>query len=318
MARVTAQPDGRKSAVATLARSTGAFGSRILTRILIAAASCVVFAAAAAAADTPVPEAARTAIAPIPELSAEQIVAKNVEARGGLEAWRRIQTMVWVGHLESPRSPEPQMSFFLEQKRPNKTHFEIDSMGQKSMRIFDGVRGWRARPGKNGVSNDVQPFTPQEVKFARDAQGIDGPLIDYQTRGSTVALAGIDEIEGRKTYHISVRLASGERNEVWVDAQNFLDIRFDRTSYSGNGEAGTVSIFYRDYKSVEGLQMPAVMEIGVGSAKAPDRMIIEKVALNPPLDEKTFARPGGMKRKGPAIVDIQPTPGAFPSTPEQR
>ncbi len=32
-----------------------------------------------------------------PGLTAAQIVEKNVAARGGLDAWRKIQTMAWVG-----------------------------------------------------------------------------------------------------------------------------------------------------------------------------------------------------------------------------
>src|ERR1700757_5196372 len=59
--------------------------------------------------------------APVPELTAEQIVQKNVDARGGLEAWRKIQTMVWVGHMERAGGPMASMSFVLQQKRPNKT-----------------------------------------------------------------------------------------------------------------------------------------------------------------------------------------------------
>jgi len=281
--------------------------SRLAGAVLLALALQAVQAAPAPLADA-VPPAQGAGQAPAGELSAAQIVEKNVAARGGLEAWRKIQNMVWVGHLQSPDSPDPVLPFFLEQERPNKTHFEIDSAGQKSMRVFDGTRGWKARPGKNPGAADVRPFSPQELKFARDAQGIDGPLIDYAAHGSTVALLGTDIVEGRKAYRIAVRAASGERHDVWIDAETFLDLRYDRTTYSAKGEPGVISILYRDYKTIEGLRIPGVMEIGVGSARVPDKMIIEKVALNAPLDPKTFTRPGGMKRRGPTFVDINPNP----------
>jgi len=254
------------------------------------------------------PSGARAAPEVSKELTAEQIVDRNVAARGGLDAWRKIQTLVWAGHLESPDSPDPRLPFVLEQRRPNKTHFEINTMGQKSMRVFDGTHGWRARPGK-GSAPDVKPFTPQELKFAREAQGIDGPLIDYQAKGNTVALVGIEDIEGRKNYRIAVHLASGETQDVWIDANTFLDTRYDRTTYSATGQRGIVSVFYRDYKVVEGLAIPAIMEIGVGSARVPDKMVVEKVALNPPLDDKVFSRPGGMPRRGVSFVNIEPAPG---------
>lgn len=276
-----------------------------LRRLGAAALGLAVLAAGAHGSTSPAPVS--PAVAPA-ELSVEEIVNRNVAARGGLDAWRKIQTMVWTGRLESPDSPDPMLPFILEQKRPNKTHFEINSMGQRALRIFDGTHGWRARPGKGGAG-DVKPFTPQELKFAREAQGIDGPLIDYQAKGNAIALAGVEEVEGRKNYRVTVRLASGETQDVWIDAQTFLDTKYDRITYSAKGQRGLVSVFYRDYKVVEGLAIPAVMEIGVGSARVPDKMIVERVALNPPLDEKTFARPGGMPRRGSSIVNIEPAPG---------
>src|SRR5882757_6459706 len=59
-----------------------------------------------------------------PTLTAPEIISKNLAARGGLEAWRKIQTMAWAGHMESPNSPVTDMRFVLEQERPNKTRFE--------------------------------------------------------------------------------------------------------------------------------------------------------------------------------------------------
>jgi hypothetical protein len=80
------------------------------------------------------------------ELNAAQIVEKNVAARGGLEAWRKVDTMVWAGRLERSNVPATNMSFTLEMKRPNKTRFEINAMHHTTTRIFDGAQGWKSRP----------------------------------------------------------------------------------------------------------------------------------------------------------------------------
>jgi hypothetical protein len=240
-----------------------------------------------------------------PKLAAEQIVAKNVAARGGLDAWRKITTMVWVGHIESAHAPTPSVLFVLQQQRPNRTRFEINAMGERTLRIFDGAQGWRVRPARSD-GPDVQPYTTEELRFARGAQGIDGPLIDYATKGNLVTLEGLDEIEGHKAYRLSVRLSSGESDRVWVDTRTFLDLRYDRIE---EGVAGlprrVVSVFYRDYKTYGGLQIPSIIETGTGPSSTPDRMVIEKVVLNPPLDQRTFAnpdtaRPRNAKRFNPA------------------
>ena len=245
-------------------------------------------------------------------LSAEQIVAKNVAARGGLEAWRKIETMVWVGHMESADPNVPKLRFVLEQKRPNKTRFELASLARKTLRVFDGAHGWNVRPDRDGTL-EAQPYTPQELQFAREAEGIDGPLIDHQAKGIGVELAGAEPIEGRKAYRLHVRLASGEVHDRWIDAQTFLDLKYDRTSYTATGAPGTVSVFYRDYKTIEGLKFPGILEIGGGSGQVADRMVLEDIALNPPLEDRVFARPERAHRRRMATVDIE----APPSDPRQ-
>ena len=243
------------------------------------------------------------------KLSAEQIVAKNVAARGGLEAWRKIETMEWVGHMESADPNTLGLRFVLEQKRPNKTRFEVAALAQKTVRVFDGVHGWKVRPDRQGGVT-AEPYSPQDLRFAQEAQGLDGPLIDYQAKGIAVELAGVEQLEGRKAYRLTVRLPSGDHHDIWIDAKTFLDIKYDRTSYSKSGAPGIVTVIYRHYKNVEGLQIPGVLEIGVGSGRVPDKMVIENIALNPPLDDEVFAKPGSSRRHRMATSPPAPATGS--------
>ncbi len=223
------------------------------------------------------------------ELTASQIVEKNVAARGGLDAWRKIQSMVWVGHIEGANALERRLPFALEMKRPNKTRFEVKAQGQTSVRMYDGTHGWNVHPAGHGKPV-VQPYTPDELRFAREGQGIDGPLMDYQAKGIAVVLEGVDEIEGHKAYRLSVKLPSGNSHHVWIDAKTFLDIKYDRVSRNKSGQSGTVSVFYRNYQTIEGLQIPLVIETGAGTAQATERLVIDEVSLNLPLEDRMFAK----------------------------
>lgn len=234
-------------------------------------------------------------------LSAAQIVEKNVAARGGADAWRKIQTMAWIGHVESANAAVPTLPFVLEMKRPNKTRFEISALGQVAVRVYDGTNGWKLRPTRNGKP-DLQPYTPDEQKFSREEQVIDGPLIDAQAKGIAIGLDGMDEIEGRKAYRLSVRLPSGASHHVWVDAETFLDIKYDRETRGAIGQPATISVFYRNYRSVEGLQIPTVIETGLGTAQASNKLVIEKIALNPPLEDRRFAKPGTQGRNNSVSI----------------
>jgi len=225
------------------------------------------------------------------ELSAAQIVEKNVAARGGLEAWRKIQTMVWVGHIESANAPAPNLPFVLELKRPDKARFEIKAQNQVTAHIYDGTHGWKLRPSRSGQP-ELQPYTPAELSFAKNGPGLDGPLMDYQAKGVAVTLDGIDEVEGHKAYRLSVKLASGVSHHVWIDAHNFLDIKYDRESRNTLGLSGTLSVYYRNYRTIEGLQIPHLIESGAGTGKATDKMVIDRILLNLPLEDLVFAKPG--------------------------
>lgn len=238
----------------------------------------------------------------VPELTAAQIVEKNVVARGGLEAWRKIQSMVWVGHIERPNTDAPSLPYVLEQKRPNKTRFEIKARNQTWVRIYDGARGWKLRPARNGMP-EVVPYTTVELLSAQNGQGIDGPLMDYLAKGIAVILDGVDDVEGHKTYRLNVKFPSGTSNHVWIDAQTFLEVKYDRQSRNASGQTGTVSVYYRDYRTMEGLQIPFTIESGAGTGKVADKMIIDRILLNPPLEDQMFAKPNVSWKRNAASID---------------
>ena len=236
-------------------------------------------------------------------LSAAQIVERNAAARGGVDAWHAIETMAWSGHVETASGGGRRMPFLLEQKRPDRTRFELGD-GHQSVRIFDGTSGWKVRANAAGRP-EVRPYTADELKFAHGAAIIDGPLMDRATRGATIALAGVHEVEGRKAYALDLRLDTGGTDRVWIDAETFLELRYDRESVNAQGRPTVMSVYFADYHAVEGLQMPLTIETGASDGKARDKLVIERVALNPRLDDSAFARPLPVARHRGATVDTR-------------
>jgi hypothetical protein len=242
----------------------------------------------------------------LPDLSVAQIVERNAAARGGLEAWRNVRTMVWIGHLLSNGPAPAAVPFVLQMKRPDKTRFEVTAENEKSIRAFDGRAGWKVRPPRGGKA-ELTSYTPEEVRFAKDAPGIDGPLIDHEAKGIDVQLDGTEVVEGRPAYRLSVKLPSGAMRRVWVDADTFLDVKYEREA-RGSGRLGVVSVFYRDYRAIDGLQVPMTIETAAGDGRSGDRMVIDRVLLNPPLDDREFTWPGGANRGDAASARYQTAP----------
>jgi hypothetical protein len=231
--------------------------------------------------------------------TAAEVIERNVAARGGLDAWRKVDTMVWLGHLEHGGKETQRIPFVMTLKRPNLTRFELKEQFNQFTRIFDGAHGWKLRPGADGRP-ETKAFSPEEVKFARTEFVVDGALIDYQAKGVTADLDGIDTVDGRKAYRLSLKLPSGGERKVWIDTKTNLDIRYDRPATNPLKPGAPVSVYYRNYADADGVQIARSIETGVdaGGALAGDKLVIDRVLVNPKLDDGTFAPPVTPLRRG--------------------
>lgn len=242
------------------------------------------------------------------DLNVAQILEKNAAARGGLEAWRKVHTMVWGGHVERADGSGTGMPFMFFQKRPNRTRFEIAVDKQKAVRVFDGDQGWKLRPTASGRP-EVQPYTEEERRAARDALVIDGPVLDGKAKGVDVKLDGLDQVESRKAFRLRVKLPSGATERVWIDAETFLEVKYDRPAHDAAGGSSTVEVYLRNYKAFEGLQIPFTTETRAsGGGPVFDRLVIDRIAVDPPLPDGLFERPGLRTARRAITVDTRLPP----------
>ncbi len=254
------------------------------------AAACMGLAPLARPANGAAGPAAAVPAVPSAMPTVEQLIARNATARGGADAWRKIQTMAWTGHIESGPGGIARTPFLMMFKRPLATRFEVLTQGQHSIRVFDGSGGWKLRPQTTGLP-DLKDYSAEEISYARDAVALDGPLLDHQAKGVSVTMEGIDPVEGHPAYHLKLKLPSGQIHDDWIDAQSFLELRYDRPNRNVAGVKGVVSVYYRNYQTINGLTLPLLVETGVGTSPYTDKMVIEKIAFNPTFDATQFARP---------------------------
>jgi hypothetical protein len=262
--------------------------------------------------------------------SAAEVITKNVAARGGLEAWRAVKTMSLSGRtgaggnqratlqlptqgqatvvtrntdqapLPSRRVEEVYLPFLMELARPRKMRFELQFAGQTALQVYDGVNGWKLRPYLNRL--EVEPYTADEMKAASMQSELDGALVDYAAKGTRIELVGTEKVEDRNTYKLKLTLKSGDVTHVWVDAQTFLETKIEGQPRRLDGTYHPVEVYYRDYRNVNGLEIPFVLETRVlpvtktatrlrDTPVPPERTLIEKVVINPTLDAGLFSKP---------------------------
>ena len=248
---------------------------------------------------------------PAAQLSAAQIVEKNVSARGGLDRWHAIQALEFKGKMQAggnkrstlaipgaKTSPEikmkrpdeqAQLPFVWDFSRGHKQRLEIEFNGQTAVQVYDGSQGWKLRPFLN--RHEVEKFTPEELKATAEQCDLDGCLIDYAAKGSKVESAGVEKIEGRDAYKLKVTDKNGYERHIWVDAQNFLEVKVEGTPRRLDGKYHPVAIYLRDYRPVNGLMMPYLLETTVEGVRDTEKVEIEEIVSNPKLDASKFAMP---------------------------
>lgn len=263
-----------------------------------------------AAAPAPVP-------ANLPKLSASQIVDKNVAARGGLTAWRAIQSMSITGKLDAGGKKDTLLPYTLQVKRPNKQRLAIEFAGHTALQVFDGEHGWKLRPYLNRP--DPEPFSAEELRKAATEPQLDGPLIDYAAKGSKVELEGTEMVEGQGTYRLKVTSKQGHEQHVWVDGSTFLEAKMEGNPRHFNGRMRKVQTYLRDYRRVEGVMVPFVAETRIESVPGGHAMTIEKVVLNEKIDDGAFGKPQSLSAAAmptvPKMVTLPPA-GSASSAPK--
>ena len=255
-----------------------------------------------------------------PKLTAAQIVEKNIAARGGLQAWRSVQTMTWKGKMDAgtgdsaarsrafamssvgkmqPASrmemdkaqveKQVQLPFTTEMKRGRKSRVELEFAGKTAIQVYDGSNGWLVRPYLN--RNDVEPFTAEQLQSESQSAEIDGYLVDYAAKGNKVELAGVEQVEGKDAYKLKVTQKSGDVKYIWIDSQSFLDVRVSGPQRRMDGKMRNVYVYQRDFKSVSGVMIPYTLETAVEGYRDTHKTVLESVVINPKLDDTLFTKP---------------------------
>ncbi|MDB6085431.1 MAG: putative signal peptide protein [Gammaproteobacteria bacterium] len=137
-----------------------------------------------------------------PDLPLQQIVDRSIAARGGLGAWRAVNSLSMSGTMDagstvpdpstlvvdprkaaSPRNrlhPEPPknpadlesqritLPFQMDLKRPRMMRVELKVKDTTAVQVYDGTRGWKLRPyiGRH----EVEPYNPTELAIAAGQQ----------------------------------------------------------------------------------------------------------------------------------------------------
>jgi hypothetical protein len=239
--------------------------------------------------------------------TSDELVAKVLEARGGLAKAKAVKseritgTIYFTQDLYGP--------FIAEFKRPGKMHNEVTIQDKTVVRAFNGKDGgWMINPfaGKNAP----EPLAANDVKDARNEADFDGPLVDSKAKGIVIELAGKEKVEGKDAYILKVTHKDGQTSSYSFDATTYLLLKWSGIE-NVNGEAVTRETYFHDYREVGGLKFAFELVSNNPQAQVTQRIIVDKIELDPEIDDSRFEKPAAPSSTEPNASTPQAAQPSF-------
>jgi len=219
--------------------------------------------------------------------TADELVAKNIEAKGGATALHDLQSLRLTGKMLVQQG-QIELAYLQIKERPEEVRTEASLQGMTQIQAYDGKEGWKVSPffGRK----DPERMSADDVKALIEDMEIDGALVDWKTKGSSVEYLGTEDVEGTLAHKLKVVRKNGDVSFVYLDPDHFLEIRV-LTQRTRHGAHEEVETDLGDYEKAGGVFVPTSIEAGSKGAPDKQRIIIDKVEANVPVDESIFHFP---------------------------
>lgn len=226
--------------------------------------------------------------------TADELIEKNIQARGGREKLAAVQSLRLTGKMTM--GPGVEAPFTQELARPNKVRVEFTFQGMTGVQTYDGKEGWALMPfmGKT----EPEPVAGDQLKALDDQADIDGLLVGYKEKGHQVEYAGKEDLEGSPTYKLKVTKKNGDIAWLWLDAEHFLELKIAGKTKVRDQEIEGETLF-GDYKEVGGIVFPHSIENRAVGMPGGMTITVEKVEINPELAADRFSKPQPAKGAAP-------------------
>jgi len=224
--------------------------------------------------------------------TAEELVAKNLAARGGADKLAAIHSYVAKGEMRFPgdfRLAFSETRMRIDAKT-GAVRIEASLQGLTVIQAYDGQNGWRVNPFEG--RKDAERMGADEARALADEALIDGALLSARAKGSTVDYLGREDIDGTDAYKLRVTEPDGTVLTYYLDPDVFLEIKVIERRTIRGAEQETEYQF-GDYELVSGVYFPFSIASGPKNSADNDKQIITiaSAAANTDISPAIFAMP---------------------------
>ncbi len=224
---------------------------------------------------------------PAPSPTVDELVAKNLEAKGGAAALAAIKTLRFEGKMLVNQG-QLELRCTQTLKRPGKVRSDAVLQGMTLVQAYNGNEGWKIYPFSG--RKDPEKMSGDESKSLVASAEIGGPLENWKEQGKKITYLGTEDVEGTAAHKLKVERKNGDITYVYLDPDYFLEIRTidQRTEQGAKVEIETD---LGDYEKVNDVYFPFSLEIGSKGSNDKQKVIAEKGEANIPVDDSIFEFP---------------------------
>ena len=233
--------------------------------------------------------------------TAEELVDKNIRAKGGMEKIKAIHTLHMTGKLTGGGGFTATVT--QDGMRPNLVRETFALQGMTGVQAYDGTAGWQIQPF--GGHKDPELMGEDDLRDLLLDADFDGPLVDYREKGNTVEYLGHDVVDGDDALRLKVTLKNGDILYYYLDPDTHLEIRKEiQESIRGSIKENVVDL--GSYKPVAGVMYPFSIASGPKNRpNATQTTTIEKIDVNVPLAKSEFELPASLKQGSSPNADAE-------------
>lgn len=219
----------------------------------------------------------------------DDLVARNIEARGGLAALRAVQSVKASGQLNFSQGDfSIDLSYASLQERGAGIRSEAGLQGLTQVTAYDGSAAWRIDPFQG--RRDPERLSDEDRKDLELQADIDGPLVDWQQKGHRVEYLGTEEMDGTEAHKLKLTLKNGDIQYRLLDPDHFLEILvIDQVKRRGIERETETEL--GNYEKVGGVYWPFASASGPKGGQRNQKITLDKLEVNVEIDDAQFAFP---------------------------
>lgn len=225
--------------------------------------------------------------------TADEIISNYLEATGGEDAWKGINSMKMTG--VAAMGPQ-EFPFEQTVMADGRMHIQIDLQGQKFVpQAFDGEQMW----GMNfqSMKAEAQDKEASDM-YKNESKDIIDTFVGYKEKGYTAEKLEDKTVEGTDSFTIKLTkkpvVVDGKEEEnvttYYFDKETFVPIMSETTAKSGPAKGMMSQTVYSDYQEAGDVYY-AHSITSKFNGQVGQTIKIDKIDVNPEIDETIFVMP---------------------------